>query len=47
MFDEPMNSKKKIILVYFIGGITFAEVAALRFLNEQKDAKFNLIIATT
>ena len=47
MFDGPMNSKKKIILVYFIGGVTFAEVAAIRFLNEEKDAKIKLIIATT
>jgi hypothetical protein len=34
------------VLVYFIGGITFGEIAAIRFLNKIfKDKK--LIIATT
>ena len=34
------------MLVYFIGGITFGEIAAIRFLNKIfKDKK--LIIATT
>jgi len=34
------------VLVYYIGGITFGEIAAIRFLNKLfKDKKF--IIATT
>ena len=33
--------------MYFVGGVTFAEIAALRFLNQQKNAKVRYIIATT
>lgn len=43
----PMRApKKKKILVYFVGGITYAEIAAIRFLqNIQPGYKF--VIATT
>jgi len=34
------------LLIYFIGGITFAEISALRFLQNLYP-KFKLIIATT
>ena len=38
--------KKKKFLIYFIGGVTYGEIAAIRFLNKLfKDKKF--IIATT
>jgi len=38
--------RKKKIMVYYIGGITYGEIAAIRFLNKLfKDKKF--IIATT
>jgi hypothetical protein len=40
------DSRKKRILVYYIGGITYGEIAAIRFLNKLfKNLKF--IIATT
>ena len=43
-FKETQRQKR--ILVYFIGGITFAEIAALRFLNTLfPDKKFT--VATT
>jgi len=38
--------KKKKILVYFIGGITYAEMAAIRFLQNLYP-KYKFIIATT
>jgi hypothetical protein len=38
--------KKKKILIYFIGGITFAEMAAIRFLQNLYP-KYKFIIATT
>jgi len=38
--------KKKKILVYFLGGITYAEISALRFLKNQFPT-FNIIIGTT
>lgn len=37
----------KIILVFFIGGCTFAEVSALRFLSQQGDNNVEFLIATT
>ena len=44
LLDAP--ARKKRILVYFIGGITYGEIAAIRFLNKMfEDKKF--IIATT
>lgn len=44
LIDGP--PRKKRILVYFIGGITYGEIAAIRFLNKIfEDKKF--IIATT
>ena len=40
------NPRKRRILVYFIGGVTYGEIAAIRFLNKLfKDKKF--IVATT
>lgn len=35
----------KVVLVYFIGGVTYSEIAALRFLGRKKGYRF--IIATT
>ncbi|KAJ6636221.1 Vacuolar protein sorting-associated protein 33A [Pseudolycoriella hygida] len=40
--DQPTR-----ILVFFLGGCTFAEIAALRFLSQQDDANVEFIIATT
>jgi hypothetical protein len=39
------NQKRKV-LVYFLGGITFAEISAIRFLNTQFTDKL-FVIATT
>jgi hypothetical protein len=40
------NGRKKRVLIYYIGGITYGEISAIRFLNKLfKDKKF--IIATT
>lgn len=38
--------KKKKILVYFVGGVTYGEIAAIRFLQNLMP-KFRFIIATT
>lgn len=35
----------KVVLVYVIGGVTYSEIAALRFLGKKKGYRF--IIATT
>lgn len=31
------NNSQSVTLVYFLGGITYAEIAALRFLAQQDD----------
>lgn len=36
-----------VILIFFLGGCTFAEIAALRFLAKQEENNFEFVIATT
>ena len=36
-----------MVLLYFMGGITFAEVAAIRFMTEQPGSNVKFYIATT
>ncbi|AEO70302.1 6bc8f72e-9277-4da0-a9ba-172421a21c7a [Thermothielavioides terrestris] len=38
---------KKTVFVVFVGGITFTEIAALRFLARQEEARRNIVICTT
>jgi len=38
---------KKVVLVFFVGGVTMAEIAALRFLSQQEESNTDYIIATT
>ncbi|CAI4228508.1 unnamed protein product [Auanema sp. JU1783] len=42
---RPDNRMKKAILVFFLGGVTYAEVAALRLLAVQNN--FRILVATT
>ncbi|XP_023017702.2 vacuolar protein sorting-associated protein 33A [Leptinotarsa decemlineata] len=35
------------VLVFFIGGCTFAEISALRFLSQQEESTVEFVIATT
>jgi len=41
------TGKKPITLVYFLGGVTFAEISALRYLSEKEAYGRDYIIATT
>ncbi|KAK9880635.1 hypothetical protein WA026_011875 [Henosepilachna vigintioctopunctata] len=36
-----------VVLVFFIGGCTFAEVSALRFLSQMEDSNVEFVIGTT
>ena len=46
--EEEKNVKqKKKVLVYFLGGVTFAEIGALRFLNQEGKLNVKFIVATT
>ncbi|VVC35846.1 Hypothetical protein CINCED_3A007180 [Cinara cedri] len=38
---------QKVVLVFFIGGCTFAEISALRFLSSLEDSTIEYVIATT
>jgi len=39
--------EKKVVLVFFVGGVTMAEVAALRFLSQQEESSVEYLVATT
>ncbi|KAF6150441.1 hypothetical protein GIB67_023940 [Kingdonia uniflora] len=41
------DGRRSLILVVFIGGVTFAEVSALRYLSAQEGMPYDLIVATT
>ncbi|XP_067014776.2 vacuolar protein sorting-associated protein 33A [Anabrus simplex] len=45
--QSSQNDNPKVVLVFFLGGCTFAEVSALRFLSQQEDSSVEFIIATT
>lgn len=38
---------QKVILVFFIGGITYAEISALRLLSQKEEGNTEFVIATT
>lgn len=45
--QSPMEApKRKRVMVYFVGGMTYSEVAAVRFLNRVFKG-FKFIVATT
>ena len=48
-FFEPTTLRVKKVLIYFLGGVTFAEVAAVRFLNTPSvfGGRYKFVIATT
>lgn len=41
------ESDQKVTLVFFLGGVTFAEISALRFLSQMEDGPAEYVIATT
>ncbi|XP_074594112.1 vacuolar protein sorting-associated protein 33A-like isoform X2 [Brevipalpus obovatus] len=41
------NEEPRVILVFFIGGVTFAEISALRLLAQKRNLNVELLIATT
>jgi len=42
-----LADSQKVVLVFFIGGCTFAEISALRFLSSLEDSTIEYVIATT
>ncbi|KAL4191165.1 hypothetical protein AMTRI_Chr07g28360 [Amborella trichopoda] len=45
--DKLVDGRRSLVLVVFIGGVTFAEISALRFLSSQEGMAYDIIIATT
>ncbi|KAJ8448579.1 hypothetical protein Cgig2_012223 [Carnegiea gigantea] len=45
--DKAAVGRRSIVLVVFIGGVTFAEISALRFLSSQELAAYDIVVATT
>ena len=45
--DDQLGKRKKNMLVFFIGGISYLEIAALRFLSNDPLYPYNIIIGTT
>lgn len=44
---ESLIAGKRLVIVLFIGGVTFAEMAALRYLGRQPAINTDFLIATT
>lgn len=45
--EISQSDTPKVILVFFLGGCTYAEISALRFLSRQEDNNVEFVIATT
>ncbi|XP_030489286.1 vacuolar protein-sorting-associated protein 33 homolog isoform X1 [Cannabis sativa] len=45
--NRVADGRRSLVLVVFIGGVTFAEISALRFLSSQEGMAYDLIIGTT
>ncbi|KAI3705526.1 hypothetical protein L1987_75765 [Smallanthus sonchifolius] len=45
--DKPQDGRRSLVLVVFVGGVTFAEISALRFLSSQEGMAYDIIIGTT
>jgi len=45
--SQSSGEETRVVLVFFIGGCTFAEISALRFLSQQEENNCEFIIGTT
>ncbi|MCL7041089.1 hypothetical protein MKW94_008806 [Papaver nudicaule] len=45
--DKVAGGRRSLVLVVFVGGVTFAEISALRFLSAQEGMAYDLIVGTT
>ncbi len=46
-YNVKNKKDRQITLILFVGGCTFAEISALRFLSEQEDSNVDYLVATT
>ncbi|XP_030074492.1 vacuolar protein sorting-associated protein 33A isoform X2 [Microcaecilia unicolor] len=47
LLKKRQQGENKVTLVFFLGGVTYAEIAALRFLSQMEDGGTEYVIATT
>lgn len=45
--NAGQHGENRVTLVFFLGGVTYAEIAALRFLSQMEDGGTEYVIATT
>ncbi|CAH0484539.1 unnamed protein product [Peronospora farinosa] len=45
--DNFGTEERKVLLVYYLGGVTFMEIAALRHVSRQPDCPYDIVVATT
>ncbi|OMO65475.1 Sec1-like protein [Corchorus capsularis] len=45
--EKIADGRRSLVLVVFVGGVTFAEISALRFLSAQEGMAYDVIIGTT
>jgi hypothetical protein len=45
--QRSMEGSKPVLLVYFVGGVTFMELAAFRFLSRRPSFPYNIVCCTT
>ncbi|KAI3878196.1 hypothetical protein MKX03_009723 [Papaver bracteatum] len=45
--DKVTKGRRSIVLVVFVGGVTFAEISALRYLSAQEGMAYDFIVGTT
>ncbi|TYZ67716.1 hypothetical protein PybrP1_002183 [[Pythium] brassicae (nom. inval.)] len=45
--DSFGGEERKVMLVYYLGGVTYMEIAALRHISRQPECPFDIIVATT
>ncbi|GMH10556.1 hypothetical protein Nepgr_012397 [Nepenthes gracilis] len=45
--DKVTDGRRSLVLVIFLGGVTFAEISALRFLSAQEGMAYDIIVGTT
>ena len=47
VFNFVGKKKNKVMVVYFVGGVTYMEIAALRLLSSLEGHDYNIVVATT
>ncbi|KAJ3603720.1 hypothetical protein NHX12_028461 [Muraenolepis orangiensis] len=47
LHKKRQQGENRTTLVFFLGGVTYAEIAALRFLSQMEDSGMEYIVATT